>query len=221
MSSLIYCASFDIGKINFAFVIERFLLNDVERVDQQTTPDTIASIGELVECKRLSIQTQCYNANVVSKSQSVFELCVQLTTILNQYVKYWNLCDIFVIEQQMSFGKRCNINALKLAQHCWSYFYLHYPTKIIYGDFPAYHKTQVLGMVSCLQKKSSLSVKKTERKKWCCTKAEEILTRRNDPLLTLFLKEKKKDDISDAFCQLQAFKYLVWVKNLKMIDHTI
>ena len=64
---------------------------------------------------------------------------------LDQYKEYWEQCDIFVIEKQMSFGKTHNTMALKLGQHCWSYFSIKYGRSIMIIEFPAFHKTQVLG----------------------------------------------------------------------------
>ena len=50
------------------------------------------------------------------------ELCYNLTDVLDEYNEYWDKCQLFVVEQQMSFGKKTNTKALKLAQHTESYF---------------------------------------------------------------------------------------------------
>ena len=54
-----------------------------------------------------------------------------MTNLLDKYQEYWDQCDVFIIEKQMSFGKRkYNTMALKLGQHCWSYFAIKYKLMI-------------------------------------------------------------------------------------------
>jgi hypothetical protein len=71
-------------------------------------------------------------------------------------------------------------------------------------EFPAYHKTQVLGARKKMSKK--------ERKEWAVDKAIDILSNRDDnESLEKLSSKKKKDDYSDTIVQLQAFKYLLYV----------
>jgi hypothetical protein len=65
--------------------------------------------------------------------------------------------------------------ALKLGQHCWSYFSIHYGRSKNIIEFPAYHKTQVLGAekdkkVTKTGKINYKAVDKPQRKKWCFKK---------------------------------------------------
>jgi hypothetical protein len=140
-----------------------------------------------------------------------------MTELLDNYQEYWDKCDIFIIEKQMSFGKTCNTMALKLGQHCWSYFSIYYGTSKEIIEFPAYYKTQILG--SKKDKKTTKNGKitykaidKPNRKKWCINKCMEILEQRNDEdTIDLIFKNKKKDDLCDVICQLQSFKILKYV----------
>ena len=124
--------------------------------------------------------------------------------LLDKYRNYWNKCTAFVIEQQMSWGNRRNIMALKLGQHCYSYFIINYANWKTTIEFPAYYKTQVLGATKKLSK--------TERKKWAVEKAMSILAERGDiESLNKLSSRKKQDDISDALLQSISWRYLVYV----------
>ena len=67
-------------------------------------------------------------ANCDPKSYLDPQTFYNMTELLDTYVEYWSQCDIIIIEKQMSFGKKHNTMALKLGQHCWSYFSIKYPT---------------------------------------------------------------------------------------------
>ena len=61
-------------------------------------------------------------------------------------------------------------------------------------------------------KVSYKAVDKPTRKKWCVDMAKIILTHRNDEeTIDKISKVKKKDDLSDVICQLQAFKYCYFI----------
>jgi len=118
----------------------------------------------------------------------------------------------------MSFKQAQNTMALKLGQHCYSYFIFRYPItqdgdfvfdeskEII--EFPAYYKTQVMGA----PKVNGKAMSKPERKKWATEKAINILMERGDTdTLDEIIGSKKKDDLADTLIQLQSFKFLRYV----------
>jgi hypothetical protein len=112
---------------------------------------------------------------------------------------------------QMSFGKNRNPMAVKLGQHCYSYFVIKYGKNKKTIEFPAYYKTQVLGAPKkILDKKGKLiKMSKPERKKWAVKQASVILQERGESAVIDNIKTKsKKDDLSDVICQLQAYKFL-------------
>ena len=94
--------------------------------------------------------------------------------------------------------------ALKLAQHCKSYFIFKYASgekEII--DFPAYHKTKVFG---------AGKMTKPQRKKWAPDNAVDRLLGRGDIQgAELINSARKKDDLADTLVELQAFKFLRYV----------
>jgi hypothetical protein len=118
----------------------------------------------------------------------------------------------------MSFGAKINKMAVKLGQHCYSYFTFLYGRRKCYIEFHAYYKTQILGAPKIPGKpyKSGKprwkAMAKPQRKKWSVKQAVEILTSRGEvDVLDGLTTVKKRDDLADTLTQLQAFKYLVYV----------
>ena len=131
-------------------------------------------------------------------------ILVNMYKVLEEHSEYFDKCAIIIIESQMAFGKNTNVMALKLAQHCKSYFIFKYASgekEII--DFPAYHKTKVFG---------AGKMTKPQRKKWAPDKAVDILLGRGDIQgAELINSARKKDDLADTLVELQAFKFLRYV----------
>ena len=145
------------------------------------------------------------------------DLCHNLTELLDEYKDLWDKVDYFIVEQQMSFGLKVNTMALKIGQHCESYFMIKYGRAKKVIEFPSYHKTQVLGSekiekITKTGKKSYKNIDKPARKKWSIETAYGILTEREDfDTIEEITKSKKKDDLCDVIIQAQAFKYLHFV----------
>lgn len=209
-------ASFDIGKKNFAFCVEKMEKHKFDHISKISPSQRYLKEGTPSPVFQPILKEVCNNGKIElldnvdltkgasSKVVADTVLFINMTHLLDQYKNKWNECDVFIIEQQMSFGKnKNNIAALKLAQHCMSYFLIHHESKTII-NFPAYHKTKVLGAPKKLSK--------TERKKWSVEKAIEILMDREDhDAIRIIASKKKKDDMSDVITQLNAFKYLYFV----------
>ena len=107
--------------------------------------------------------------------------------------------------------------ALKLGQHCYSYFSFMYSRFKNIIEFPAYHKTQVLGAQK-IEKKTKTGkitykvIDKPQRKKWSVVKAKEIFVERGDKeQLEILTKARKADDLADVVTQLNSWKYLMFV----------
>ena len=228
----LYIASFDIGSKNFSFYIEdvdlKMLINiknisKLKRYNTDGTPtedfskilDNVYSNGKKILLKNTNL-TSGTNQNKYFD----IELCYNMVDVLEEYVEYWNKVEFIIVEQQMSFGKKTNTKALKLAQHCESYFINKYgrsDKKII--EFPAYHKTQILGAekIESKTKTGKITYKNMgdkERKKWAVEQAFGILALRDDfETMAEIGSMKKKDDVSDVIIQLQAFKYLYFIES--------
>jgi hypothetical protein len=199
-------ASFDIGKKNFAFCIEemdikvltqiqnihkskRYTINGVSTPEFQTVIQHVCLEGNLKIIKHVDLTS--IHSNVY----------IAMNKVLDTFKYIFDQCTHIIIEQQ----RVKNTMAIKLAQHCYSYFTFHYSLFKYIVDFPSYHKTKILG--------AEKGMSKYQRKTWAIQKATEILLDRGDvDALHILTKHKKKDDISDVIVQLQAFKYLTFVE---------
>jgi len=217
-------------KKNFAFCIEEFSRKELlkiknipasKRYNSDGTPtakmqeilDQVCANGQIILHKNLNLTENCD-----PKAKLDPETFHNMIDELDKYVDYWDKCLAFVIEEQMSFGKKLNKMAMKLGQHCYSYFAFKYGRYKTIVEFPAYHKTQILGAPKVEGKpyKSGKTrykaMEKAQRKKWSVEKAIEILTSRGEiEILNGLTSVKKKDDLADVLTQLQAFKYRTFV----------
>lgn len=138
-----------------------------------------------------------------------------MNDVLDKHLSEFDKCSAFVIEAQM----KTNNMATKLGQHCYSYFTFHYGRMKQIIEFPAYHKTQVLGAPKVPGKKTKKgtfrwkAMEKPARKKWAVEKAKEILTLRGElNVLETVKTARKKDDLCDVICQLKAAQYKIYVE---------
>ena len=181
-----YIVSFDIGKKNFAFVVEEISMtkvNKLKKIDKKSrynkdgspTKEFDKELKKLVKCgkivlvKNLDLTQDC-NPKVTLDDHTY----MNMLDVLNEYKEYWDKCEHIVIEKQMSFRGKYNVMAMKLGQFCFSYFKIMYRETKNIVDYPAYHKTQVLGAIKTEVKQ------KYKRKKWAVAKATEILEFRKD-----------------------------------------
>jgi hypothetical protein len=224
---MIRIASFDIGKKNFAFCIEEydkkalFSLKNISQnkynSDGSPTPEmesllkSIFNQGKIILHKNIDLT---YNCDPKQKLDTT--TFYNMNEQLDKYAEYWSTCEAIIIEEQMSFGGKTNTMAVKLGQHCFSYFTLRYDRSLSVMEFPAYYKTQILGAPKIAGKAYKngnvrfKAMEKPQRKKWAVAKTVEILTDRNE--LETIQGMKKKDDLADTFLMIQAFKYLVYVE---------
>lgn len=228
-NNIIWIASFDIGKKNFAFYIEEINLknlNEVKNISKlkrynldgtctsefQKILDSVYMNGKKILLKNVDL-----TMGTNKKKYFDIELCHNLIGVLDEYSEYFDNVSYVIVEQQMSFGKKVNTMALKLGQHCESYFLFKYGRFKEVIEFPSYYKTQVLGAEKLKKttktgKISYKAVDKTIRKKWAIDEASTILAEREDfDTLSELTSMKKSDDVSDVIVQLQAFKYLYFI----------
>ena len=236
---IIWIASYDIGKRNFSFYIEEISIKELEIIknipkDKRYNPDGSCTLQFSDIMKKVYINGKIILLQNVDLTQDTdkskyfdLEWCHNMIDILDKYKEYWDKVSYFIVEQQMSFGKKNNTMALKLGQNCESYFMFKYGRfkKVI--EFPAYYKTQILGAKKNEKKLKSGKIKyvaidKSDRKKWSIQKGLSILEERKDFDTIEELKKKigrkkqKLDDKMDVLCQLQSFKYLYFVEKLKI-----
>jgi hypothetical protein len=179
-------ASFDIGTRNFACCIANI------NWPNDPTPESVE--------ENISFETLFLIDLSSSKNDSITDYCSALTKHLEEHKHIYLSCQVILIEKQMCFKGMFNIRALRIAQHCMSWFVIQQcaNNELVFDivEFPAANKTKRLGAIDLKTK--------PERKKWCILKAEQLL-QSNKTLLSKFQKTKKKDDIADTVCQATAF----------------
>lgn len=231
--NIILCASFDIGKKNFSFYIQEINITELTKISNipyinrynengSPTNDMTNILNKIYQNgKTIIYSNNDLTENCNSKISLDPETFHNMNDLLDSYLEYFDKCSYFIIEQQMNFGKfKTNHMALKLGHHCYSYFTFKYGRFKKYIEFPAYHKTQILGSVKKQVKsykngkKRWKTMDKPDRKKWSIQKSREILTEKNETSVWNDInKLKKKDDISDCITQLQSFIYLHFIDN--------
>ncbi len=212
-----WIASFDIGKKNFAFCVEDVDTGKLEEIhnipkSRRYHPDGTATeefadilrrvcrTGQIILIRNVDLTEGCDGR--VSLDPKIF---IHMNQCLHSYRAYWDRCSAIIVEQQMGFGKKKNFMAMKLGQHCLSYFLFEYSTFKHIIEYPAYYKTKVFG--------APPKMTKYQRKKWAVETCREILQDRSDELGLREISEyKKKDDVSDIVMQLQSYKYLRFIE---------
>jgi predicted DNA-binding antitoxin AbrB/MazE fold protein len=229
MNSKLWVVAFDIGKKNFCWCIEEYdpiSLKNIKNIqsfkrykenglcseEMEEILNKVYENGKIISHKNVDLTDGCD-----SKKKLDPLTFHNMTEVLDQYSELWDKCSIILIEEQMHFGKKLNLMAVKLAQHCYSYFTFKYGRFKPIIEFPAYHKTQVLGAPKIegkpykSGKKRYKALEKPARKKWAIEKSISILTNRNE--LDFIIKNKKKDDLADTFLMVNAYKYMAYVDN--------
>ena len=226
-----WICSIDIGSVNFAFYVEEMNINIFTHIKNIPISNRYNNDGTPTKEMQNILDLVCKNGKtILHKNSNLTNNCVKgksldpntfhnMTDLLDSYGEYWDKCSCFVVEQQMSFGKmKNNPKALKLGHHCQSYFMFRYGRFKNVLEFPAYHKTQVLGCQKIKGKQCKngkyrwKSIDKPARKKWSIVKATEILKQRGEEQTINNIKTKaKKDDLADTVTQLAAYKYLHFI----------
>ena len=232
---IILIASFDIGKVNFAFYVEEINLTKLNSIKNITKDKRYNPNGTYTDEFKELIENGVYqngnkkllrNINLTegTDTHKYFDtdICYNMFDVLDEYEEYWDKVSYIIVEKQMAFRGKINTMALKLGQNCQSYFMMNYGRKLKVIEFPAYYKTTVLGAPQTATNTKTGKVKfKTlgdrERKVWSVKEVFGILSLRNDyETMSEIGEMKKKDDVSDVIAQLQAFKYLHFVEKMEL-----
>ena len=217
-------ASFDIGYRNFCFVVYEITNMEFIKAVINIPKEKRYKINGVPTPEFEKILVEIYNNSTVVcfkntdlvkniKKPTLPDICLNLNDYLDDNITIFNDCSVIIIESQMNINKKAG----KIAQHLWSYFSFKYGRFKHIIEFPAYHKTQIIGAPKnkTLTKKGNVtykSIDKPTRKKWAIEKAVEILNFQKDTeTLSLLNNSKKKDDISDVILQAISFIYLCFI----------
>jgi hypothetical protein len=231
---VINIASIDIGKTNFAFYIEEVNLTNLRNISNIPLESRYNENGTLTETmEKLLKEVHKTGKTILYKNENLTidtdkskyldkNIFYNMIDHLDKYKSYFEKCDYILIEMQL---KR-NTMAMKLGQHCYSYFAIRYGRGKQIIEFPAYYKTQILGAEKIFDKKYKngkikwKTMDQRSRKKWAVKKALEILEDRGEVDIASEIKsvkrgKKKLDDICDNKLMIEAFKYMYFVDNIK------
>lgn len=127
-------------------------------------------------------------------------LLLRLFQYLDSIKELLTECDFFVIEKQL----KANPEAQFVDHAIQSYFTIYYGEFKQIVSFASKNKTKLF---------DDTKMTKYQRKKWAVEKAYHVFTSRNDMKSLAYLESlSKKDDVSDAMCQLDAFKTILFSK---------
>lgn len=138
-----------------------------------------------------------YNPSLNCVSDNINNLYQHITDILDKLKDYFINTHYVIIERQIPK----NHNAVRIAQHLITYFLINLKDlplcpSIIEVDPKL--KGKILG--------APKGINERQLKVWSVEKAIALSTERKDEYtLTLLKKTKKKDDLSDVLCQIEAF----------------
>ena len=172
--------------------------------------DEVCQTGECIFVEKL---------NLSDKKGALFDLqtFINFTYFLDTHKKLLDTVDTIVIEQQL----KTNPMAQRVEQHCISWFTFQYLDSKEIIVFPSRNKYIMLGLPKNVfdeKKKIVRKITKNERKKWACDFTLSVLTNKKININPNIINSKKlleyifvdnsdkKDDISDTFCQLNAYK---------------
>jgi hypothetical protein len=222
-----YLASFDIGTKNLSFYIEKYDPEKLSDIPKTLKKNRVLPNGKHTKeyaknIRKLYRSGKCIfflkiNVGIPDKKHTGKidqEVFCNTTKMLDSHKHFFDKCSAIIIEQQMSFGKKINLRAIKMAQHIYSHFVNTFLGLKVIFEFSSFHKTQVL-CDSLTKGGKKLGDK--QRKKWSIEEAERLLIIRNDFKSVQDLnKYTKKDDICDCILQAQAWKYLLYVEKANL-----
>ena len=151
-----------------------------------------------IECRNKDGEIKVLLYDLIALGQNYFET---LTDFFNKNIELLEKCSIFIMEQQLTK----NLIVYRIAQHVISFFIIKLNNgKRIFYEIDARLKERIgyKNEKSTTKKKNDQKLIKT----WSIDKAYELCKKRNDEFsINILNKSKKKDDLADVICQLQAF----------------
>lgn len=133
----------------------------------------------------------CLYSQKYSPMETINQLYHNITVLLDNQQEYYKDTHYVIIERQLPQ----NYLATRVMQHLISYFLLKQCCVV---EIDPKLKGRMLD--------APKGIGERQLKKWAVEKAIEIATQRGDDYtLNLLKKNKKKDDLADVLCQIEAF----------------
>lgn len=155
-----------------------------------------------------SIKTLVFDKLRISENdrkleENIDKLYSLVTDFLDQYLEIFKTCHIMIIERQLPM----NLKAVRISQHIISYFMLHLkniPSLPMIFEIDSKLKGRELGASTHLNERGI--------KQWSIDYCKILLEKRKDQVgIDILKKHKKKDDLSDCVCQIEAlFSFQGW-----------
>lgn len=141
------------------------------------------------------------NGNPLQEQLIICDYYESITNFLDQYHNEFMNSHFVIIERQLPH----NHKAVRISQHVISYFCIklkNAPLLPIIAEVDSKLKSRQLGAPKGLGER--------QVKQWLIEKAKELLQMRGDKVsYNHLMKEKKKDDLADIVCQVEAlFSYM-------------
>ncbi len=143
---------------------------------------------------------------------NVDKLYFLVTEFLDQYLNIFKTCHLMIIERQLPM----NLKAVRISQHIISYFMGNLknitPSLPMIFEIDAKLKGRELGASTHLNERGI--------KQWSIDHCKSLLTKRKDYTgLDILSKHKKKDDLCDCVCQIEAlFSFQGWPLTIEMVE---
>lgn len=136
--------------------------------------------------------------------ENIDKLYFLVTNFLDQYLNIFKTCHMMIVERQLPM----NLKAVRISQHIISYFMYHLkniePSLPMIFEIDAKLKGRELGASTHLNERGI--------KQWSIDHCKMLLEKRKDEVaINILKKHKKKDDLSDCVCQIEAlFSFQGW-----------
>lgn len=211
------CVSIDIGAKHFALYIEEFdnvtlkeqfnalITGRPQKKRRGASPWDSLTLKERWNLCR--DHGKCLLLELTDLTLMGTDIFVALINYLNNHKKLLDLVDVVIIEQQMS----TNVQAVRIAQHVFSYFMVNYTNKVMDNQLKLRY-VQPQEKLRVFETPADIRSNKRKRKQWSESTAIKFMEDRADNYGVSTLsehancKDSKGDDLADAVMQCQAFK---------------
>lgn len=203
---IIWIASIDVGKRNFAITITEYNIKTLHSLREPFSDNKYTDVTDGVSNNCRIVMMDLTDFIGSANKLVTQDIYLNIINYLDRIKEWLDVCLTVVIEAQV----KMNPEAMKIEMVIYTWLVMRYELTKDIVQFPSrlkYFETDIPKTIKT----------KYNRKKWACTKTNEILTRNKDEAaLTYIFKthKPKKDDLSDTILQSIAFVKRVFVKQI-------